>query len=233
LCTITPNIQSKLGEINDKEQMMTRFTQLAYTVSIAVMIASLSGCGEGEKKASPPPAPPAPPLTVGGTASGLAGGELVIQLNEGNDLTIKADGKFKFPKPLAKGSAYAVTVKTSPTLPVKQTCTVNQRSGSIAGTAVSNVTVTCTTNTYAVGGTVKGLTGKGLLLELKGVKEVQITKNGNFLFPDTRLPDGSDYSVALKATPAGQKCVLEAITSAPDSDTLNIVAVTCKKSRRS
>lgn len=211
---------------------MARLTQLARTVSIAVMVASLSGCGEEEKTVAPPPAPVAPPLTVGGSASGLAGGELVLQLNGANDLAIKADGKFKFPKPLTKGSAYAVTVKTSPTLPVKQTCTVSQGSGNIAGAAINNVTVACATNTYAVGGTVKGLSGKGLVLELKGIKEVTIAKNGNFIFPDTRLPDGSDYSVAIKATPAGQKCSIEAIAAAPDSDTLHIVAVTCKKSRR-
>jgi large repetitive protein len=225
-------LRSKFGEINNKEQMMAKFTQLAHSVSIAVMIASLSGCGEGENKVSTPPVPTAHPLTVGGSASGLAGGELVLQLNGGDDLTVKADGEFKFPKPLTKGSAYAVTVKTSPALPVKQTCTVSQGSGSIAGSAVNNVTVACTTNTYAVGGTVSGLSGKGLVLELKGGKEVKIAKNGNFIFPDTRLPDGSDYNVAIKTTPAGQKCIIKAIATAPDSDTMNIVAVTCKKGRR-
>jgi hypothetical protein len=225
-------LRSKLGEINSKEQMMAKFIQLAHTVSIAVMIATLSGCGEEEKKAPPPTVPAAPPLTVGGSVSGLAGGELVLQLNGVNDLTVKADGAFKFTKPLTKGSAYAVTVKTPPALPVKQTCAVSQGSGNIAGTAVSNVAVVCTTNTYAVGGTVSGLSGKGLVLELKGGSEVKIAKNGNFIFPDTRLPDGSDYSVAIKATPVRQKCKIVAIATAPDSDTLNIVAVTCSKKGR-
>lgn len=212
---------------------MTKFTQTERAVLMATLIAGLIGCGEEEKVVTPPPSP-AVPLTVGGTASGLAGGEVVLQLNGGDDLSVKADGQFKFPKALSKGSVYAVTVKTQPTAPVKQTCTVGQGGGSISGTAISNVTVTCTTNKYAVGGTVSGLAkkSKGLILELQGVKEVEITKNGNFVFPNTRLPDGSDFNVAIKKTPAGQKCEIESINTAPDSDTVNIVSVTCKKGSR-
>ncbi len=225
----------QLSKTNNKEQMMAMFTQAVRTVLMGAAIAGLSGCGEGEK-AAPPPPPPAPSLTVGGTVSGLAGGEVVLQNNGGEDLTVNANGKFKFPKALKKGSAYAVTVKTSPSQPVKQTCTVSQGGGNIAGAPINNVAVNCTTNSYAVGGTVKGLSvkkkGKGLVLELKGVKEAEITKNGDFVFPDVRLPDGGDYSVAIKSTPAGQKCVIEAINTAPDSDTVNIVAVTCSKKGR-
>jgi hypothetical protein len=226
--------QAKLGEINNKEQMMAKFTQAVRTVLMATMIAGLSGCDEGEKAAPPPP--PAPPLTVGGSVSGLAGGALVLQLKEADDLTVNVNGKFKFPKALKKGSAYAITVKTSPALPVKQTCTVTQGSGKI-DKEVSNVAVACTTNSYAVGGTVSGLSGKikgkgkGLILALKDGKDVEITKNGNFLFPDTRLPDGSDYNVSIQSTPTGHKCEIESIATAPDSDTMNIVAVKCKKGR--
>lgn len=208
---------------------MEKFTQAVGSVLMATMIAGLAGC---EEKPAPPPPPPVIPLTVGGSVSGLAGGEVVLQLNGGEDLAVKADGRFKFPKPLAKGAAYAVTVKTSPTSPVRQTCTVGQGGGSIAGAPVNNVAVTCTTNSYAVGGTVTGLSGKGLVLELKGVKEVEIAKNGNFVFPDTRLPDGSDYRVGIKATPAKQRCEIDAINTAPDRDTINIVAVKCFKKGR-
>jgi predicted small lipoprotein YifL len=211
--------------------MMMKFTQALSVVLTATMVAGLAGCGEKEK-AAPPPAP-AVPLTVGGTVSGLAGGEVVLQINGADDLTVNANGPFKFPKAQKKGSTYAVTIKTQPATPVKQTCTLAQDSGTIAATPVHNVAVTCTTNSYAVGGTVKGLSvkgkAKGLVLELKGVKEVEIKKNGNFLFPDVRLPDGSDYSVIIKSAPAGQACTVESVNTAPDSDTVNIVAVTCTR----
>ncbi len=208
---------------------MIKFTQAVRFVLTATMIAGLSGCGE-EKQAPPPPPPQPAPPTVGGSVSGLAGGEVVLQLNGADDLTVKANGKFKFPKPLGSGN-YAVTVLTNPSLPVKQTCTVSQGEGSMAGKPVNNVAINCVTNSYAIGGSVKGLAGKGLVLELKGVKEVTIAKNGNFLFPDTSLPDGSDYSVAIKKTPAGQRCEIESVSTAPESGTINIVAVTCKKRR--
>jgi hypothetical protein len=209
--------------------MMTKFTLTQRAALMTALTIGLFGCGEEEKKAPPPP-PPAP-LTVGGTASGLAGGEVVLQINGADDLTVKANGKFKFPKALKKGAAYAVTVKTQPDLPVKQTCAVNQGSGNMGDKEVGNVAVSCTTNSYAVGGTVSGLAkkSKGLVLELKGEKEVEITKNGNFVFPDARLPDGGDYNVAIKKTPAGQKCEIEPINTAPDSETVNIVSVTCSK----
>ncbi len=214
---------------------MTKFAQAMPVVLMAIMGAGLSGCGE--EKAPPPPPAPVVALTVGGSVSGLAGGEVVLQLNGADDLTVKANGPFKFPKALKKGNAYAVTVKTSPGVPVKQTCTIAQGGGNIAGTPVKNVAVTCTTNSYAVGGTVTGLAkgkGKGVVLELKGVKEVEIKKNGNFVFPDVRMPDGSDFNVAIKSAPKGQACTIEAINTAPDSDTVNIVAVKCarKGSRR-
>ena len=197
---------------------------------MAAMIAGLSGCGDSDK--APPPAvkPTSPaPLTVGGSVSGLTGSGLVLQLNGANDLPVSVGDKFNFPTVLAKGSAYAVTVKASPTAPIKQTCTVTQGSGNIAGAPINNIAITCTTNSFAVGGTAKGISGKGLVLQLNGANDLAITKNGKFIFSGVRLPDGSDYNVAIKTTPAGKKCEMKSVSAAFDSDTLNIVAVTCSK----
>lgn len=208
---------------------MAKFAQALNTVLIATMIAGLSGCGEKEQPK--PAAPPAPPITVGGSISGLAGGAVVLLLNGTEELTVNTNGKFKFPKVMKKGDSYSVSVKTQPTVPVKQTCKVFQDSGTIAAAAVNTVDISCATNNYAVGGTVSGLAAKskGVVLELKGGSEVKVVKNGNFVFPDTRLPDGSDYNVSIKSAPPGQKCQIEAISDAPDSDTINIVSVKCSK----
>jgi hypothetical protein len=219
------------GEMNYKERVMAKIMQLVSAVLIGVAIAGLTGCDNSEKAASPPP-PPAPALTVGGSVSGLPGSGLVLQLNGSNDLVVSVNGKFKFPKALARGSAYSVTVKTSPSSPIKQTCTVGKGSGKIIGAAVNNISVTCVTNTYAVGGTVSGLSGKGLVLQLNGVIEQAIASNGKFIFPGIRLPDGSDYKVAIKTAPAKQKCKIKPINGAFDNDTLNIFSVTCSKKGR-
>ncbi len=220
-------------EMNDKERVMAKFTQAVRAVLLMVtVITGLAGCDKSEK--APPAAtlPAAATLTVGGSVSGLSGSGLVLQLNGANDLAVSANGRFNFPNALAKGSAYAVTVKASPSAPVKQACTVSQGSGSITGAAVNNVAVACTTSSFAVGGTVSGLSGKGLVLQLNGANDLAIASNGNFIFPGIRLPDGSDYSVAIKTTPGKQMCEIKPISAAFDKDTLNIAAVTCSKKGR-
>ena len=207
---------------------MAKFIQTVRAGLIMAMIAGLAGCGESEKALPVAPPPPAP-LTVGGSITGLSASGLILQLNGADDLAVNAGGRFKFPKALSKGSAYAVTVKASPSTPIKQTCTISLGSGNISASAINNVAVTCTTNNYAVGGTVSGLSGKGLGLQLDGAHDVVIAKNGNFIFPGVRLPDGSDYSVAIKTIPAKQTCTIKPINTAPDNDTINIVSVTCSR----
>jgi hypothetical protein len=229
-----------VGKLNDKEREMAKFTQTVRAVWIVAMIAGQVGCGESEQakpapKLAPPPPPPTP-RTVGGSVSGLPGSGLILQLNGANDLPVSANGKFNFPKTLAKGSAYSVSVKASPSTPIKQTCKVDQGSGNIANMNINNVAVTCSTVSFAVGGTVAGLSGKGpgkeLVLQLNGANDLTVANNGKFIFPGIRLPDGSDYSVAIKKTPARQKCTIKPASSAFDNDTLNIVSVTCSKKGR-
>jgi hypothetical protein len=213
---------------------MAKVMKMVSVLLIGAAVAGLAGCDNSEK-AAPAPAsarPAAVPVTVGGSAAGLSGSGLVLQLNGANELAVSANGKFKFPKALTKGSAYSVTVKTSPSAPIKQTCTVSNGSGNITGAPVNNISVTCVTNTYAVGVTVSGLSGKGLVLQLNGANDQAIAGNGKFIFPGIRLPDGSDYSVAIKTTPAKQKCMIKSINGAFDRDTLNIASVTCSKKGR-
>jgi hypothetical protein len=89
------------------------------------------------------PPPPAPPVTytIGGTVVNLAGTNLVLQDNGGDNLTLNANGNFTFPKSIASGGAFVVTVLTEPSAPA-QTCGVVNGSG--AATAnVTNVIVNC------------------------------------------------------------------------------------------
>ncbi len=85
----------------------------------------------------------APTHAVGGTISGLSG-TVVLENNGANDLSTSANGTFAFSTPLAEGAAYNVTVETNPT---GQTCSVTNPSGTVAGADVTNVSVTCVTQT--------------------------------------------------------------------------------------
>ena len=83
-----------------------------------------------------------PKYTVGGTVSGLSG-TVVLQDNGGDNLSVTANGSFTFATSLVSGAAYSVTVGTSP---ASQTCTVTSGSGTIGSANVTNVAVTCATN---------------------------------------------------------------------------------------
>ncbi len=116
----------------------------------------LTACGGGGGGGGNPPPPQN--YTVGGTVTGLAGSGLVLQNNGGDDLAIGSDGAFTFAGKIADGKAYAVTVLAQPGNP-SQTCTVTNGGGTIAGADVSNVTVTCVTDTFTIGVTVDPAAG--------------------------------------------------------------------------
>ncbi len=159
--------------------------------------------------------------TVGGAVSGL-NGTVVLQNNGGNDLTITANGPFTFSTAVADGSPYAVTVLTQP---VGQTCSVANGAGSISGANVANVAVTCSTNTYTVGGAVSGLNGT-VVLQNNGGNDLTITANGPFTF-STAVADGSPYAVTVLTQPVGQTCSVASGTGTISGANVANVAVTC------
>ena len=77
--------------------------------------------------------------TVGGSVTGLTG-SLVLQDNNGDNLTVAAIGAFTFAAKVANGSPYSVTVLTQPS---GQTCAVTGGSGT-ATASVTSVVVNCT-----------------------------------------------------------------------------------------
>ena len=88
--------------------------------------------------------------TVGGTVSGLLGTGLVLQNNGTDDLPIGANGSFTFTTTVASSSIYAVTVSTSPKGPLEN-CTVSNDTGTVTGTTITNVAVTCSTTVTVPG----------------------------------------------------------------------------------
>lgn len=102
----------------------------------------LAGCANGSSSAGPTqPTQPSQNYTIGGTVSGLAGGQVVLQINGSDDLTVSANGSFTFPTPIAGDDGYLVTVLTQPASPA-QSCAV-QNAGGVAGGNVTTVQVTC------------------------------------------------------------------------------------------
>ena len=167
---------------------------------------------------------PAPTTyTIGGTVSGLSGGD--VRLRNGNEnLRVSTDGPFTFDARVTTGTAYSVTVEQSPN---GQTCSVANGSGAVGTANVTNVAVSCSTTTiitYAIGGTVSGLAGT---VELGlGGEQLAVGSSGQFIFA-TRLPSGTNYSVTVATQPAGQTCTVTNGTGLVSGSDVANVAVAC------
>jgi len=85
---------------------------------------------------------PAGTRNLSGVVTGLVPrSPLVLQNNQSDNLTVKADGRFFFNTPVASGAAYAVQVQTQP---AGQTCSVANASGTVgSGSDVRSVQVAC------------------------------------------------------------------------------------------
>ena len=138
--------------------------------------------------------------TVGVTVTGLAGSGLALRDNGGDALSITADGSFTFATALASGASYDVTVFAQPANPV-QTCAAANASGTIGAANVTNVTVTCTTASFLVGGMIIGLTGSGLVLQDNGGDNLSVAAIGSFHFA-TPLASGATYAVTVLTQPS-------------------------------
>ncbi|MCC6810523.1 MAG: DUF1566 domain-containing protein [Deltaproteobacteria bacterium] len=77
---------------------------------------------------------------VGGTLTG-AGSAITLQ-NQGEHLTLSADGAFQFATKRTSGTAYAITILTLPSAP-PQTCTVANGTGTIGSADVGDIAVHC------------------------------------------------------------------------------------------
>jgi ELWxxDGT repeat protein len=160
--------------------------------------------------------------SIGGNVSGLIG-TVVLTNNGGDDLTITADGSFTFATQVADGGEYNVQVKTNP---AGQTCTPASNTGTMAGAAVSDVTVTCSTDpTYSVGVTVTGLNGT-LVLQNNGGDDKTITADGSYSFATT-LANDAGYAVTILSSPGVESCSVTGGTGTISDENATGITVNC------
>ncbi|MEA2746067.1 MAG: hypothetical protein QOI41_210 [Myxococcales bacterium] len=164
---------------------------------------------------------------VGGTITGLIGKGLVLQNNGGDSFTALADGKFDFSTSQKDGTDFVVTVKTDPSSP-EQTCLVGGGTGKLAGGNVASVAVNCSTKAYAVGGSISGLAGAGLVLQNNGGDDLVVNANGTFAFAKP-VEDLGPYLVTVKAQPTNkwQTCAVTNEMGNVAGAAVSSVQVTC------
>jgi len=164
---------------------------------------------------------------VGGSVIGLVGSGLVLRLQEaGETLPMAANGDFAFDAELAPGVAYTVSVDSQPHDPA-QDCVVINGSGTIGSGDVVDVVVNCgASGTHSVGGTVSGLAGGGLVLQLNGGSDFAVSGNGDYAFT-SRLADGAAYVVTVRTQPQGQLCTLAHAAGTVDGADVSDADVSC------
>lgn len=166
-----------------------------------------------------------PLLNINGPIAGLQGTGLVLQNNGAGDLVFPTPLiGFVFPD-IKSGSSYVITVKTQPTAP-SQTCVVINGTGVVGDNPPTNISVSCTTNAFAVQGNISGLTGTGLQLSLNGSTALSVAAAAtSFTFP--AILSGTTYLVSISAQPALQTCSINGASGTVGAAAVTNVAVTC------
>ena len=200
----------------------------------------IAACGGGGPATPTVPAPPpvAATHTVSVTVSGLRNSYdgTTLRNNGGDDLRVYADGTYTFATPVADGNAYAVVVAAQPRGP-DQFCSIANGSGTVSGSNVANVAVSCPFPTaYAVGGTVSGLAGSGLRLEYDAENvslpaALSVAADGSFVFnaATTSAITGIAYRLRILTQPTGpaQTCILTGGTGTVAAADVSSVRVSC------
>jgi hypothetical protein len=108
-----------------------------------------------------------------------------------------------------------------------------------SGPAVSDNPPTPTTTTtpvptpssYAIGGTVSGVSGT-VVLQDNGVDDLSVSRDGPFTFKG-QLAAGADYQVTVKNSPDGEDCTTSDATGTVAASNITNVTITCAPSTMS
>jgi hypothetical protein len=140
--------------------------------------------------------------SLGGTVAGLTSDGLV--LTDGSEtyrVPVNATN-FTMPTAIAYGSSYRVSIQTQPAGLI---CTISGGTGTVPASAVSNVSVTCASTGYTLGGSISGLRTSGLVLT-DGMDDLSVSANATqFSMPNAHAY-GSDYAITIKAQPSPGRC---------------------------
>jgi hypothetical protein len=226
LCAM-PLVRTRQKERNPGRIIMKmgeRCLRVVGATVLAICGTLAAGCGGGGGGESQTPAST---YSISGSIAGLSGADVKLDAGAAGTVDVSANGSFSFPKPIQSGTSYNVQVAAQPGNPA-QTCTVTNGTGTVAGTNVTTVSVTCTTNSYSVIGTVAGLIGSGLVIQNNGSDDLTVSSNGSFTF-SSQVKSGDQYSVSVvtQASSPSQNCVVSAGTGTVGSSDVTSVSVNC------
>ena len=165
--------------------------------------------------------------TVGGTVSGLPDGQsLGFIVQPGPGIRHSAEERAIYLRqPLPSGTAYGIVFAAGP--PPLVNCTIQNSSGTVLSSNVTNIAVTCTQKKYTLSVLVSGLTGSGLVLTtFNGPSEtLQVRGNGVTSFPS---PVTLVTSVAVATQPSNPSETCQpGGAGLPDANNVIQYTITC------
>lgn len=198
-------------------------------VLIGALALSFAACNSGSSSSDKDRAPVVvdPPATyaIGGTISGLSAEGLVLQNNDGDDLTVAANADaFEFATEVTAGGAYRVAVLTQPE---GLTCTVGHGNGTNISADVNDVAIVCSADTYTIAGTVAGLATSGLVLQNNGADDLAVAANATSLQFATPVAHDGGYHVTVLTQPLGLFCTVAHATGVHVAANVVDVEVSC------
>jgi hypothetical protein len=161
--------------------------------------------------------------SIGGAVSGISSGELVLQNNSNENISINYDGSFSFTTPVASGAAYDVQIISPPS---GHSCIVVNGTGYVDSVDISGITVTCSLSNYTIGGTLSGLATGNLLILQNGADTINLNANGSFTF-NTSVQHGSTYNVIIYSSSTGQACNITNEAGSINGANISNILVNC------
>lgn len=161
--------------------------------------------------------------TLGGSISGLSTSGLRLK-NGSETLDISSSSiNYVFQTSVAYGGSYQIEIARQPT---GQTCSISSGSGSMGTANVTAANLSCSTNTYSVGGAITGLTKAGLRIT-NGSETIQISANSTSYQFANKLAHGTNLNVVATNSPEGFSCVIQNSSVSALSNNISNANVNC------
>jgi len=170
--------------------------------------------------------------TLGGTVTGLGNNTGLVLANGSTTLDVPAGATtFTFAAAIASGTAYSVSVQTSPS---GLDCKVASGGSGTISAKVTNVMVACTAQSYTLGGTITGLgSASGLVLTNEGGDATTVAASSTTFTMKTAVPFGAAYAVAVQTNPVNVTCTVTSGSGTMPAANVTSVQVACAAGKES
>ena len=168
--------------------------------------------------------------SIGGTISGLSASGLVLSNKTGETLKIDAGASsFSFVSAGINTSTDQLSVSSQPS---GYTCILAGNAATITAGNVSGITVSCSKNTYTIGGTISGLTASGLVLQNNLGDNLSVASGSTSFTFASAVPTGGAYAVSVATLPPSYTCSIATGTGKVVASAIATVVITCATTAR-